>query len=100
MLCLRKIQVGIGAIYGFVLTWGPIIWSLIGMILGGFVGFFLDYIIRKKLPKNRGNHSSEVVIMVQCNPDQIEKIEKILWQHQALGISKIKSYSYANKIEK
>jgi uncharacterized membrane-anchored protein len=90
----------LGAIYGFILSWGPIIWSLIGIIVGGFVGLFLEYVIRRKRPKKRDNNWSEVVVMVQCHSNQIEKIEKILWQHQALGISKVESYSYPNKIEK
>jgi uncharacterized membrane protein len=86
----------LGAIYGFVLTWGPIIWALIGIITGGLVGLFLDYLIRKKLPKNMDNNSSEVVIMIQCNQNQTEMFERILWQHQALGIAKVNSYPYKN----
>jgi hypothetical protein len=84
----------LGAIYGFVLAWGPIIWALIGIILGGFIGYFLDYLIRNKTSKNGDNNLSEIVLMIQCDPQQMEKIEKILWNHQALGISKIKSYHY------
>lgn len=83
----------LGAIYGFVLPWGPIIWAIIGISVGGFTGFFVDYFIRKR-PKKMDNNSSEIVLMVQCNTHQIETIEKILWNHQALGISKVKSYPY------
>lgn len=87
----------LGAIYGFVLPWGPIIWSIIGIVTGAIVGLFLDYVIRKKSPKNMEKNTSEVVIMLQCNPNQIEIIEKVLWQHQAIGISKIKSYLYTKQ---
>jgi hypothetical protein len=60
----------------------------------------LDYVIRKKQPKNRDSNTSEVVVLVQWDPNKIEKIEKILWEHQALGISKINCYPYSNKLGK
>lgn len=86
----------LGAIYGFVLAWGPIIWSIIGMISGGFIGFLVGNFFRKNTQKNMGNNTSEIVLMVQCQTRQIENIEKILWGHQALGISKLKSYPYTS----
>jgi hypothetical protein len=89
----------LGAIYGFVLAWGPIIWAIIGIIIGGFFGFLVDYFIRKKAPKNIDNNSSEIVLMVQCNTQQIESIDKILWNHQAIGISKVNSYPYTNTLK-
>jgi hypothetical protein len=85
----------LGAIYGFVLVLGPIIWALIGLVVGGVVGLIFDYFIRKK-PQNRASSDeSEVVLMVQCDTHQTETIERILWNHQALGVSKINGYSGA-----
>lgn len=82
----------LGAIYGFVLPWGPIIWSLIGIVVGAVIGLISDYFIRKKLPNKSSATESEVVLMVQCDTQQTDIIESILWKHHALGISKISSY--------
>jgi uncharacterized membrane protein YdjX (TVP38/TMEM64 family) len=54
----------LGAVYGFVLAWGPIM-SLIGIIVGGFVGFLLVYFIREKPRESMDKNSSEIVLMVQ-----------------------------------
>lgn len=39
----------IGSIYGFILTWGPILWGLIGFVLGFSVGFIIKLFIVKNL---------------------------------------------------
>jgi hypothetical protein len=85
----------LGGIYGFVLMWGPIIWALIGLVVGAIVGFILDYLIRKKPPKKAGFGESEVVLIVQCDTHQTETVERIIWKHQAIGVSKISGYSSA-----
>lgn len=38
----------LGASFGFELTWGPIIWGLIGLGLGSIMGFTIDYFYNKR----------------------------------------------------
>jgi hypothetical protein len=82
----------LGAIYGFVLSWGPILWALIGFVGGGCIGLAADMLVRKKRAPQTGSNASEVIVLLQCAPQQTEAVESILWNHQALGVSKIDSY--------
>jgi hypothetical protein len=82
----------LGAIYGFVLAWGPILWALFGFVGGGCIGLATDVLVRKKPSPQHGKDASEVVLLLQCAPEQTEAVESILWNHQALGVSKIDSY--------
>lgn len=83
----------IGASIGFKLAWGPIYWGLIS----AFIGFVLGYAIRlinelvfkKKKRVLKGNHS-EVILIIDCEETQAELIEKILWNHFAIGVAKVK----------
>lgn len=79
----------LGAIYGYVLKWGPIIWGIIGAVSGLLLGFFLKMVFMKKTRRGSKNISSEIVLMVRCEESKGEMIEKILWDHLALGLTKI-----------
>lgn len=77
---------------GFELKWGPIYWGLIGAI-GGFV---VGLVIRLFLVslKNREKHrlkgkQSEVILIVECDETKSQIVEKILWEHLALGLAKV-----------
>jgi hypothetical protein len=91
-LILGTVFMVLGFIYGFVLEWGPIIWGLIGLLGGGFLGFIIDVI-----PKKRGQHNknkvkdntTEVVIMVNCDEIQVEMVENILISNLALGTGRL-----------
>ncbi|MDX5473917.1 MAG: inorganic phosphate transporter [Bacillaceae bacterium] len=82
----------IGASVGFVLEWGPIYWGLIGATVGFILGFIIDYIIfkvihnRKRVLKGK---QSEVVLVVECSKELVDKVEEILWEHLALGVAKV-----------
>lgn len=85
----------LGAIYGFTLKWGPIIWGLIGMISGAILGLIADII-----PKERGSSkkraegkTAEVFLMIACNKNQAEIVEKILWDNLALGTARLERSS-------
>lgn len=80
----------LGAIYGFVLKWGPIIWGIIGAVSGMLLGFLLKMILVKKNRRGVKKMTSEIVLMIRCEKDQWKKVETILWEHGALGISHIK----------
>lgn len=81
----------LGTIYGFVWKWGPIIWAVIGLFFGAGLGFILDFMIRRKRPnsKKATGQSTEVVLIIKCNGNQFEMVEKTLWQHFALGVAKL-----------
>jgi hypothetical protein len=83
----------VGASRGFVLEWGPIYWGLIGAVSGFIIGFGIDLLIHLIKNKNRsmikGKHS-EVILIIECENSQAQQVEKILWDHLALGVAKIK----------
>jgi hypothetical protein len=83
----------VGASYGFIAAWGPIIWGLIGAVTGFFVGFVWDLLYSKTQNKReiKKGKSTEVVIVIQCNKDQVEIMERILWDHFALGVARVDS---------
>lgn len=80
-----------GAVYGFVLPWGPIIWGLIGIFSGFIVGLAIKLFITWKFTPNRQKNSktSEVVVIVSCNKNQLEMIKDTFWENHALGVRKL-----------
>lgn len=79
----------LGAIYGYVLEWGPIIWGIIGAVTGLLLGFALKLLLIKKNKRGTKLITSEIVLMIRCEDDQWEKVQYILWENSALGITKI-----------
>lgn len=79
----------LGVIYGFVWHWGPIIWALIGLITGSVCGLFLKiFLNRKHRRKWVESRRTEVVLIIRCPKEQAALVEKILWEHNALGVAK------------
>ncbi|MED4116873.1 hypothetical protein P4661_28995 [Priestia megaterium] len=89
-LFLSVIFSTIGASRGFILEWGPIYWGLIGAFFGFVLGFLFDLFVQKRVKKKqrvlRGK-ASEVIVIVQCEENQKEQVEHILWGHLALGVA-------------
>jgi hypothetical protein len=79
----------LGAIYGYELEWGPILWGIIGAVSGLLLGFLIKMLMLKKSKRGSKNISSEIVLMVRCEDQKWEMVEKILWDHLALGLTKI-----------
>ncbi|MFT4415793.1 hypothetical protein ACLM5H_18195 [Fredinandcohnia humi] len=82
----------IGASIGFKLEWGPIYWGLIGAATGFILGFIIDYIIFKLVHKRKRvvkGKNSEVVLVIECQKELVEKVEEVLWEHLALGVAKL-----------
>jgi hypothetical protein len=83
----------IGASIGFILAWGPIYWGIIGAVLGFILGFgiklFIYKVLKKKQRLLRGKQS-EVILIIECNENDIGTVEKILWEQYALGLAKVK----------
>jgi hypothetical protein len=80
----------LGAIYGFVLDWGPIIWGIIGALSGITIGILIKLWIVKKTNNNNKKISSEIILMIRCDEHQWESVQKLLWEHLALGITHVK----------
>lgn len=73
------------------LSWGPIIWGLIGLMVGGILGFAIKYLFnkgRKIRTSTLKDISTEVVIIVNCEKTQAAMVETVLWNHFALGVAK------------
>lgn len=85
----------LGCIYGYILPLGPVIWALIGLIFGAFLGFTIKYIHYKKnyadQIKQKKKRVSEVILIIKCDPNNTKTIENILWNHFALGICKVET---------
>jgi hypothetical protein len=81
----------LGTIYGYVLNWGPIIWGIIGAVSGLLAGFLIKMIILKKNQRGNKKITSEIVLMIRCDDNQWETVEKILWENQALGMTRIRN---------
>jgi len=79
----------LGAIYGFLLEWGPIIWSIIGIVLGAVLGLILEVLMGKIPFKTSNDPGSEVVLIISCELQETTTVETILWNHQAIGVSKV-----------
>ncbi|MBY0145187.1 hypothetical protein [Neobacillus niacini] len=79
----------LGAIYGYILEWGPILWGIIGALSGLLLGFVIKMLLLKKNKRGSNNITSEIVLMVRCEDHKWDQVEKILWDHLALGLTKI-----------
>lgn len=75
----------LGAIYGFVLYWGPIIWGLIGLAGGFLVGLTIEIALSKKKLKLFGGRKSEVIIEVTCDASLRDQLIKAIKTRKATG---------------
>nr|WP_308113635.1 hypothetical protein [Alicyclobacillus tolerans] len=84
----------IGASVGFSLKWGPIYWGLIGTASGFLLGFLIDLFINKVVQKRnrtlRGKNP-QVILIVECEDNQADSVEDILWHHLALGVARVQT---------
>lgn len=84
-----------GAIYGFVLHWGPIVWGLIGLFAGAMIGFLGDIFLSRMLLKRRANtkptgtnqgKAAQVFLIIECDDEIKEKVKEVLWDNLALAV--------------
>ena len=82
----------ITASLGFELKWGPIYWGLIGAIGGFLIGLanrlLIVMVTNKKKQRLKGKHS-DVILIIECEDEKGEAVEKILWEHLAIGLAKV-----------
>jgi len=80
----------LGSIYGFVLTWGPVLWGIIGIIGGFSLGLIIKLITTKKYNnRQKSLKSPEVVLVIECKDEQMEMVKDLLWANYALGVRKL-----------
>jgi len=80
----------LGSIYGFLLTWGPVLWGIIGIICGFSLGLIIKLITTKKYDnRQKSLKSPEVVLVIECKDDQVEMVKDLLWENYALGVRKL-----------
>lgn len=80
----------LGSIWGFQLDWGPILCGFIGAVIGSIIGLLImliTYLVRKQHYSSK--KSLGVIIIVRCDPNQVEMAQDILWENAAMGVSKL-----------
>lgn len=93
-LILAMIATLFGAIYGFQLMWGPILWAVIGALIGMGTGIIISLtrsLIHKR--KQKYANKSNVILIVQCEINMSENIQKILWTNAAFGVSELSKFA-------
>ena len=78
-----------GLIYGFLLTWGPVLWALIGTGFGFVLGLIIKLFTVKRSEKKQTKKLPAVVVMVCCRDDQLQMVQDTMWAHAALGVAKL-----------
>lgn len=79
----------LGVIFGSVLYWGPIIWGLLGLVTGSLVGLAADWIVTVRANKSDARTNPiPVMLIVRCEEEQADKVEKILEEHHALALAR------------
>ncbi|HZG85080.1 hypothetical protein [Paenibacillus sp.] len=73
---------------GMTLEWGPIVWGLIGAAGGFGIGLIFDILqSRRRRRRQKYRRIGEVVIIVDCDELQAERVADTMWRHQALGVA-------------
>ncbi|MDP9729648.1 hypothetical protein FY534_01155 [Alicyclobacillus sp. TC] len=86
---LSTVGMLLGAIYGFVLPGGPILIGIVGMILGASLGFCIKLLVmRKHNRKQQAARQGECILVIQCEPNQVEHVEKILQSNYVIGLAR------------
>lgn len=76
----------LGAIYGYELEWGPIIWGIIGALFGIAIGFLIRWAQYKHKGISQDTGRPDVVLLIRCERTEQRRIEELLWDHHALGV--------------
>lgn len=83
----------IGVSVGFKMTIGPIwmgiISAFIGLAIGVAIRLTMVMVFQKRDRPLKGR-KSEMILIVECPETNCELVERILWDHFALGLAKVK----------
>ncbi len=80
----------LGAVYGYVLKWGPILWGVIGGASGLAIGLIIKLAIIRKKHSLAQQNLAEVVVMIHCEEEKCDAFEQLLWENMALGVAYIR----------
>ncbi len=83
---LATIFMTLGVMWGFMWKWGPIIWGLLSFFLGIGLGLLIKYILYKKSLQKKSRYNTEVVLIVHCKPNEVKIVERVLFNHLAIGV--------------
>ncbi len=80
----------LGVMWGFMWTWGPILWGLIGLFSGGALGFAFKYVYYRMYAQKQppAGKTTEVMLIVACQKAEAEMVERVLAGHLALSIGR------------
>lgn len=84
-MALGSLTTLFGCVYGFKLTWGPVLWGIIAGALGFCIGFIIKLLIVTS--KKDTGQEKEVVIIVACENKRAADIKRLLKDNGALGVS-------------
>jgi hypothetical protein len=88
-LILGAVLALFGYIYGFVLSWGPIFWGLIGTAVGIGSGLIIKLLFVWRRTEKKKDEKPDVVLMISCDESRAELVKDILRAHSALGVAKL-----------
>jgi uncharacterized protein YneF (UPF0154 family) len=83
---LATVFMTLGVMWGFMWKWGPIIWGLLSFVAGIGLGLVIKYILYKNSLQKNSRYNTEVVLIVNCKPDEVKIVETVLFNHLAIGI--------------
>jgi len=73
---------------GFKLSWGPIIWGIMGAIGGYFIGLIVSYVLSRKIGhQQKYKHDLPIILIVNCSEEIFKKIELTLFNIGAIGVN-------------
>jgi hypothetical protein len=80
----------VGTSIGFKLEWGPIVWGLLSAFLGFLLGFLWDMLVIKFIKNGKRSERTIlplIILIVECDKEQVKQIEMILKENKAIGVS-------------
>jgi hypothetical protein len=82
----------LGVMWGFLWKYGPILGGLTGFALGALIGFAVDYLTSKKVREKDKvkNLTTEVILIINCQQEEVKTVEGVLWEHLATSIGRVK----------
>ncbi len=78
----------LGVCWGFMWKWGPIIWGLLTFVSGLALGLVIKYLLYRHSLRERAGCNTEVVLIIDCKPEEVETVETVLFNHLAIGIGR------------
>lgn len=77
-----------GIIYGFELAWGPVLWALIGTGFGFGLGLLVK-LLATGPRRGAKENPAQVFLLIACSDSQQDMVRDTLWNHGALGVSRL-----------